>query len=196
MEQVLASFGISLKELEDNQVCLDGDFPQIWVDRPWHPLTKQEIYALILVSSRLGFTLPQLVLEKIAFSIQLIDLCNDFRAKTICLQLTSTCLDLPVFAKALTKAQPIIRRYVYILKSCQGTIRLETVSDGQLDSSLYDKNSQDEFLNWKLSGIYPQELLEVEQELEQFIERKDRYRIPMVVPRFYYQQFLNKLPEK
>lgn len=196
MEQVLASFGISLKELQENHVKLDGDFPQIWVDRPWHQLTKQEIYALILVSSRLGFTLPQLVLEKIAFWIQLIELCDDFRTKTICLQLTSTCLVLPVFAKALTKAQPIIRQYLYILKSGQGTIRLETVSDGQLDSNLYDKNSQDEFLNWKLSGMRPQELLEVEQELELFIERKDRYRIPMVVPRFYYQQFLNKLREK
>jgi hypothetical protein len=75
--------------LLENRSAFDGDLPWIWLDRKWHPQTRQEIYSLIWVSNLMGRTLPRLALERIAFWIQLIELAKEFRHGSLLLQMHS-----------------------------------------------------------------------------------------------------------
>lgn len=157
LEQRLASLGLSLKDLPAFE--LDGDFPQIWVDRPWHPQTRKEIYALILVTKRLSFTFPRLVLEKIAFWIQLIELCKDFRKGTLFLQL-------------------VVQDY-YRLPIMQLGEAVEIVTIWEKVESLrWSRQEREQILPTNRFEEREFDYGPMITELAYFLDKKDRYRIP------------------
>jgi hypothetical protein len=181
MEQALQEVGISLKELEQNDIQLDGDFPQIWIDRPWHPLTRQEIYMLIWATKQLGFTLPELVLDRIAFWIQLIELCKDYRSGEIVLQLAGVLYaDTPILSSCLGKwdrdgrlnhgQDGRLGHGGYYIRA--GNILVDLVGYWEGDLERYNAEHRKEILEWKPYSLRAEAIY-----VTHFLARKDRYRI-------------------
>lgn len=165
---------------------LDGDFPQIWADadRPWHPKTRKEIYSLLLVTNRLGVTLPIYVVEQIAFWIQLIQLRKDFHRGKLLLQLVLDGKEVPGLYSGYTS--PFNTKGPFHLKP---TVKLQIISQNKTDSRL----AQLSFMEVIKSDIghydqvpYPSpDAVKYWQKhhrrtIRRLLARKDRYRI--VVP--------------
>lgn len=157
---------------------LDGDFPEIWRDRRWHPLTRQEIYLLIWFSKQLGFTLPRLVLERIAFWIQLIELCKDYRQGKLLLQM-------PYFnwpnRPNLSHVWNAPSRWSYSNEHGwfeNGKIRLQfLISDFKDSERFNEKNFQSFIATESASYGWINRLPKEITTLERYLARKDRYRI-------------------
>lgn len=64
-------------------IKIKGDILLVRSDRPWHPTTRREIYNLLEVCKELGFCLPKLVVETIAYHIQQCDVFQDYRDQTL-----------------------------------------------------------------------------------------------------------------
>jgi hypothetical protein len=173
---------------------LDGDYPQIWADRPWHPLTRQEIYVLIWACKQLGFVLPTLVLDRIAFWIQLIELCKDLRAGKLLLQLCLPSKDL------LPDGLPTrFNKRHWKFEECwtNGKIQLEYANETR-DSKSWSEELLADF--FEITNCLEEHEKEIEYSeassfLEGFLAQKDRYRI--VIPhRQALDEFLEELIPK
>lgn len=160
------------KELDAEGVFLDGDFPEIWKDRPWHPLTKNEIYLLIWATRQLGFELPRLILERIGFWIQLIELAKDFRAGTLVLQLVE------MYASPWDTLHSLWANLKYVDESTRANerIRIE-MKDYVLCDSFAWWPHRLEWISRELSKNNPDHAYKMSRTLAQFLKRKDRYRI-------------------
>lgn len=174
MEKALQSYGVPLEALKQIKHELAGDLPQIWTDRPWHPLTRTEIYALIWVSNELGFSLPRLVLERIAFWIQLIELCKDFRTKSLSLHIVvetwlCTAIELSKYGHKFywESGHFAIENKNYII-----------IKNNQREWFKWGKERREQVLGWtdnEHSSIYARA---ARLDLATFLETRDCYRIP------------------
>jgi hypothetical protein len=161
------------KELDTGGVFLDGDFPEIWNDRPWHPLTKTEIYLLIWATKKLGFELPRLTLERIGFWIQLIELAKDFRAGTLVLQLVD------MYSYPWPTLHSLWANLNYVDKSTRANerIRVQKTDYDNCDSWRWLPHRIQWISQHGISKVNPDHAYKLSRTLAQFLKRKDRYRI-------------------